>query len=153
MDKTFQIKIVMFCWITFCIFWQDVLKLKLIYSHYVAIINSLNKNMSIHLNKVNSLLPTLYQLCTSAGSQSVRKRKVRFRIPVSITGPLRGPLNTDVPSPIRCGTLKNPHCSMAISAEHWSKYAALHRQWSRLHMSEKFMSGTKNPKQTNKPIV
>ena len=26
-----------------------------------------------------------------------------------------------------CGTLKNPHCSMAMSAEHRSKFAALHR--------------------------
>ena len=28
-------------------------------------------------------------------------------------------------SQYRCGTLKNPHCSMAMSAEHWSKFAAL----------------------------
>ena len=28
-----------------------------------------------------------------------------------------------------CGTLKNPHCSMAMSAEHRSKFAALHREW------------------------
>ena len=26
-----------------------------------------------------------------------------------------------------CGTLKNPHCSMAMSAEHMSKFAALHQ--------------------------
>ena len=26
----------------------------------------------------------------------------------------------------KCGTLKNPHCSMAMSAEHTSKFAALH---------------------------
>ena len=31
---------------------------------------------------------------------------------------------------------------MAISAEHRSKFAAIHRQWWRLHMSEKFSSGT-----------
>ena len=37
---------------------------------------------------------------------------------------------------------------MAMSAEHRSKFAALHRQWWRLHMSYKFSSGTKNPKQT-----
>ena len=37
----------------------------------------------------------------------------------------------------RCGTLKNPHCSMAMSAEHISKFAALHRQWWRLHMTNK----------------
>ena len=39
---------------------------------------------------------------------------------------------------------------MAMSAEHRSKFAALHRQWWRLHMSEKFANGTINPKQTNK---
>ena len=35
---------------------------------------------------------------------------------------------TDAPCHIRCGTLKNPHCSTAITAEHRSKFAALH-QW------------------------
>ena len=34
--------------------------------------------------------------------------------------------------------------------EHRSRFAALHLQWWRLHMSEKFSSGTKNLKQTNK---
>ena len=38
---------------------------------------------------------------------------------------------------------------MAMTTEHRSKFAALHRQWWRLHMSEKFSSGTKNPKQKN----
>ena len=38
---------------------------------------------------------------------------------------------------------------MAISAEHRSKFATLHRQWWRLQMSEKFSSGMKNSKQTN----
>ena len=38
---------------------------------------------------------------------------------------------------------------MSMSAEHKSKFTALHRQWWRLHMSEKFLSGTKNPKQTH----
>ena len=38
---------------------------------------------------------------------------------------------------------------MAMSAEHRSNFAALHRQWSRLYMSEKFSNGTKNFKQTN----
>ena len=32
---------------------------------------------------------------------------------------------------------------MAISAEHRSKFAALHWSWWRLQMSEKFSSGTK----------
>ena len=44
----------------------------------------------------------------------------------------------------RCGTLKNPHCSMAMSAEHRSKFAY------------KILSATINPKQTekqtNKPL-
>ena len=47
----------------------------------------------------------------------------------------------------RCCTLKNPHCLNAMSTEHSSKFAALHRQWWRLHMSEKFSSGTINPTQ------
>ena len=29
----------------------------------------------------------------------------------------------------RCGMLQNPHCSMAMSAEHRSKFTALHQQW------------------------
>ena len=41
---------------------------------------------------------------------------------------------------------------MAMSADHRSKFAALHRQWCRLHMSEKFSSGTINSKETNKQI-
>ena len=39
---------------------------------------------------------------------------------------------------------------MAMNAEPKSKFTALHRQSWRLHMSEKFASGTKTPKQTNK---
>ena len=42
---------------------------------------------------------------------------------------------------------------MAKSAEHRSKFAALHQQWWRLHMSEIFSSGTKNPKQSMKHII
>ena len=38
---------------------------------------------------------------------------------------------------------------MAMSAGHSSKFASIHRQWWRFHMSEKFSSGTKIPKQTN----
>ena len=57
---------------------------------------------------------------------------------------------TGCPCYSRCGTLKNPHCSMAMSVEQRSKFAALHRQLWRLHMSEKFSSGTKKTnKQTN----
>ena len=36
---------------------------------------------------------------------------------------------------------------MALSAEHISKFAALHRQLWRFHMSEKISSGTKYHKQ------
>ena len=36
---------------------------------------------------------------------------------------------------------------MAMSAEHWSKFAAYRQQWWRLHMSEKLSIGTINPKQ------
>ena len=39
---------------------------------------------------------------------------------------------------------------MAISAEHRSKFAALQRQYWRLHMNEKFSRGSINPLQTNK---
>ena len=42
---------------------------------------------------------------------------------------------------------------MAIGAEYRSKFAALHRQWWRLQMSEKSSSGTKNSKQTNKQTL
>ena len=45
----------------------------------------------------------------------------------------------------RRGTLNIPHCSMAMSAKHRSKCAALHRQRRRLQMSEKLSSGTENP--------
>ena len=54
----------------------------------------------------------------------------------------------DAPCHSRCGTLKNPLCSKTMSAEHRSKFAALHRQWWRLYMSIKFSSETKNHKQT-----
>ena len=55
-------------------------------------------------------------------------------------------LKTVAPCHSRCGTLKNPHCSMAMSAEYRSTFAALHRQWWRLHRSKKFLRGTKNSK-------
>ena len=42
---------------------------------------------------------------------------------------------------------------MAMSAEQRSKFAALHRQWWHLHMSEKISSGTINSKQTPKPYT
>ena len=37
-------------------------------------------------------------------------------------------VKTDAPCHSKCGTLKNPHCSMATSAKYRSKFAALHRQ-------------------------
>ena len=39
----------------------------------------------------------------------------------------------------RCGTLKNPHCPMAMIAEHWSKFAALNRTRWPLHIQWKFL--------------
>ena len=55
----------------------------------------------------------------------------------------------NAPCHSRCGTLNNPRL-VAMSAEHKSNFAALHWQWCRFHMSEKFSSGTKNHRQTNK---
>ena len=55
-------------------------------------------------------------------NNSTAKRSVTS---VSVTGPWRCSLYTDVSC--RGGTLKNPHCSMAMSAEHMSKFEALHR--------------------------
>ena len=52
----------------------------------------------------------------------------------------------------RCSTIKNLHCSVGMSAEHRSKFEALHQQWWSLYMSEKFSSATKTLKQTNKHI-
>ena len=39
---------------------------------------------------------------------------------------------------------------MTMSVEHRLKFAALRRQWWRLHMSEKFSSWTNTHKQTNR---
>ena len=38
---------------------------------------------------------------------------------------------------------------MTMSAEHMSKFAAIHRQWRRLHMSDKLSSGSINSKKTH----
>ena len=65
-------------------------------------------------------------------------------------GRRRWPLKMDAPCHSRCDTLKNHHYSKTKSAEHWSKFAALHQQWWRLQMNEKFSSGTKKP---NKQIT
>ena len=56
---------------------------------------------------------------------------------------------TNAPCHSRCGTQKNPRL-VAMSAEHRSKFAALHWQWCHFRLSEKFSSGTKNHRQTNK---
>ena len=56
----------------------------------------------------------------------------RSAIDVSVMGPRRWPLQTDAMYHSRCGMLKNPNCSMTISAEHMSKFAGLQRQWWRL---------------------
>ena len=75
---------------------------------------------------------------------------------MSIKGVRRLLLQNDVPCLSRCSKLKNPHCSMAVCADHRSKFAALYRWWWRLQMSERFLSGTKNSKQTkhtNKLVI
>ena len=57
-------------------------------------------------------------LVVKTGSDSSTTKR-----PVSVMGPRRSPLKTAAPCHSRCGTLKNPHCSMAISFEHRSKFA------------------------------
>ena len=52
-----------------------------------------------------------------------------------------------------CGTLKKHHCSIAKSVDYRSKQARLHGLWERLHMKEKFFSGKKTNKQTNRLTV
>ena len=52
----------------------------------------------------------------------------------------------------RCGTLKNPHCSMVISDEHRSKFETLYRLWWRLQWGKNFRVG-RETKQTNQPLV
>jgi hypothetical protein len=49
---------------------------------------------------------------------------------------------TEAPCHWRCGTIKIPPCSKALSAEHRPNFAALHQQWWRLHISKIFLSGT-----------
>ena len=54
----------------------------------------------------------------------------------------------DAPCHTRCGTLKNPHCSKTMSAEHRSKFAALHWQLWRHYMSKRILEWDENHKQT-----
>ena len=118
------------------------------------------------------------QLCYELGSSSIlkikwnlisyrhsllgpshRKQKVgcsnpsRLAIGMSVSGPRRWSLHMDALCQNRCGTFKNPRCSMAIGAEYIWKFAVLHRHMYRLQMSQKFSCGTKNSKQTNKNTI
>ena len=49
---------------------------------------------------------------------------------VRVAGRSDGTLKPDAPYHSRCGTKKNPHCSMAVSSEHRPKFQALHRHVS-----------------------
>ena len=72
---------------------------------------------------------------------------------VNVTGPRRWPLQTDVPCHSRCGTLKNPHCSMAISAEYRSNYLQAFTSNCDVYTLEKtFSCWTRNTKQINKSM-
>ena len=82
--------------------------------------------------------------------ESVKTSSDRSAIGVSVTGPRRWPLLTDVLCHSKCVKLKNLSCQMVVGAEHRSTFAVLHRNWWRLHVSVKFSSGTNNPKQANK---
>ena len=55
----------------------------------------------------------------------------------------------DGPRHSRCDTVKVPHCSMTTRVQYRLK-AALHRQWWRLYVSDKFSTGKENSKQRNK---
>ena len=61
---------------------------------------------------------------------------------VNVTGPRRWPLQTDAPCHSRCGTRKNPHCSIAIGVEHRSKFAAFtgNGEWKILEWDEKLQT-------------
>ena len=85
----------------------------------------------------------------TGSDRSIAKRSA---LGLSVTGTRRWPLQTDAPCHSGFGTLKNLHCSMVMSAEHsfWSKCAALHRQWWRLHMSR---VGRKTIKKSLKSIL
>ena len=68
---------------------------------------------------------------TSSNSYTAK----RSSIVLSVTGSRRWPLWTNAPFHSRFSTLKNPHCSMAMSAKHMSKLAVLLRQyWRLLHV-------------------
>ena len=71
----------------------------------------------------------------------------RSAIGVSFTGPRRWPLYTDDSRHSRRGTLKNPHCSMAMSAEHRAKICSpspvmvtFPYEWKMLEWDDKFQT-------------
>ena len=56
------------------------------------------------------------QQTISVKTSSDNSTAKRLATGVSVTGPRKWPLLTDVPCHSRFGTLKNPHCSMAMRA-------------------------------------
>jgi hypothetical protein len=69
-----------------------------------------------------------------------------FNVGISNCNPSNDTGKIQVPYHSRCGTIKIPPCSKALSAEHRPKFLTLQWQWWRLHISEKFLSGTWNRK-------
>ena len=90
--------------------------------------------LSPHMLEIGIRSPVATDLSRKKRYDSSTAKRSTTR--VSVTGPRRWPLSTVGPCRSRCGMLNNPHCSMATR----SKFAALHRQWWRLHTSEKFSS-------------
>ena len=115
----------------------------LIFNNYLP----LWQNVSLYLNKLmNSYSLYVHLACGMSGLRQVLKsgsdillstlgNKYRYQWHRSS----KNDLKTVAPCHSRCGTLKNPHCSMAMSAEYRSTFAALHGQWWRLHMSKKIL--------------
>ena len=112
-------------------------------TYFLTLYSNILKTMKRH-NVLNFTSVTTRR-CRSLLKLSPRKWKVRCSISATrdlscnssiIKRSAIGVSNTDVPCQSRCGTLNNPHCSMAIgpSSEHRSKFAAHHRYWYCLHM-------------------
>ena len=68
---------------------------------------------------------TAKDLSRKTGSDSPTTN--RSVISASVRGPREMTMKKRCPCHSRCGMLKNPNCSMAMSAEHRSKFAALHQ--------------------------
>ena len=66
--------------------------------------------------------PRQNQVVKTGSDSSTAKRSA---VGVSVTDPRRWPLWMDAPCHSSCGTLKNPHCSMAMSAKHRSSISKL----------------------------